>query len=127
MATSFINIKGLAKRITEVQHELAQLLHLQSFVGAGSGKKRGRPAKSKNVAPPKTAKPVGKPGRKSGKRGALGAKILKFLGTKGKDGAHVKDIAAAVGTKPNNVTAWTYTTGKSKVKKVKPATYAVKE
>jgi hypothetical protein len=39
----------------------------------------------------------------------------------------VKDIAAAVGTKPNNVTAWTYTTGKSKVKKVKPATYAVKE
>ena len=127
MATSFINIKGLAKRIAEVKHELAQLLHLQSFVGATSGKKRGRPAKTKSAAAVKSAKPTVKRGRKSGKRGALGAGIIKFLSTKGKEGAHVKVIAAAVGTKPTNVTAWTYTTGKGKVKKVKPATFAIKE
>jgi hypothetical protein len=75
----------------------------------------------------KKGKPAAKRGRKSGKRGALGEGILKFLSTKGKEGAHIKDIAAHVGAKPANVTAWTYTTGKGKVKRVKPATFAIKE
>ena len=125
MAHSFIDVKGLAKRIQEVKQELSHLLHLESYVG-GTTKKRGRPAKSTGKDASKGVKPKGKGRRKSGKRGALGSKILEFLGTKGKEGAHVKDIAAAVGTKPANVTAWIYTTGKSKVKKMKPATFAVK-
>jgi hypothetical protein len=61
-----------------------------------------------------------------GKRGQLGESILKFLSVKGKAGAHIKDIAAHLGTKPANVTAWFYSTGKSKTKKVKPATFALK-
>ena len=124
---SFINFKALSKRIVEVKEELAQLLHLESFVSKGSARKRGRPAKIKGDNVVSNGKPVSKRGRKPGKRGALGAKVLKFLSTKGKEGAHVKDIAAAVGTKPTNVTAWTYTTGKGKVKRVKPATFAIKE
>jgi len=127
MATSFINVKALSKRISEVREELARLIHLESFVTGGSSKKRGRPAKTQASGVVKKGKPPGKRRRKSGKRGALGVSILKFLSSKGKEGAHVKDIATHVGTKPANVTAWTYTTGKSKVKRVKPATFAIKE
>ena len=127
MATSFINVKALSKRISEVREELARLLHLESFTTGGTSKKRGRPAKIQDSGVVKKGKPASKRGRKSAKRGALGKGILKFLSTKGKDGAHVKDIAAHVGSLPANVTAWTYTTGKSKVKRVKPATFAIKE
>ena len=51
--------------------------------------------------------------------------ILKFLSSQGKKGAHVKVIAERVGSKPANVTAWIFSTGKKVVglKKVKPATY----
>ena len=127
MATTFIDFKALSKRIAEVKQELAQLLHLESFASGSSAKKRGRPAKIQGSTAVKKSKPTSKRGRKPGKRGALGQGILKFLSTKGKEGAHIKDIAAQVGTKPANVTAWTYTTGKTKVKRVKPATFAIKE
>ena len=127
MATTFIDFKALSKRIAEVRQELAQLLHLESFASGGSAKKRGRPAKIQGNGAVKKSKPASKRGRKPGKRGALGQNILKFLSTKGKEGAHVKDIAVQVGTKPANVTAWTYTTGKTKVKRVRPATFAIKE
>lgn len=127
MATSFINVKALSKRIAEVRLELAHLLHLESFATGGSAEKRGRPAKTSGSGVTKKGKVISKRSRRRGKRGALGASILKFLSTKGKDGAHIKDIASHVGTKPGNVTAWTYTTGKSKVKRVKPATFAIKE
>lgn len=126
MATSFINLKALSKRITEVRMELAQLLHLESFAAGGSAKRRGRPAKLQSSTAVQ-AKSAGKQRRKSGKRGALGVGILKFLSSKGKEGAHVSDIASHLGTKPANVTAWAYTTGQTKVKKVKPATFAIKE
>ena len=114
MANDFINIKKLTARIKEVEAELAQLLHLKSFLGTPA--KRGRkPTKPAKVKVKKTR----------GKRGALGESILKFLSTKGKEGAHVKDIASHVGTKPTNITAFAYTTGKKKgVKKVGPATFA---
>ena len=127
MATSFIDFKALSKRIAEVREELAHLLHLESFAANGPTKKRGRPAKAQTEVISKNSKPATKRGRKFGKRGVLGSKILQFLSTKGKEGAHVNEIATAVGTKPANVTAWTYTTGKGKVKRVKPATFASKE
>jgi hypothetical protein len=127
MATTFIDFKALSKRIVEVRAELAQLLHLESFAPVNAPKKRGRPLKIKTTTTATNGKPATKPGRKTGKRGMLGSDILKFLSTKGKEGAHVKDIASNLGTKPTNVTAWAYTTGKTKVKKVKPATFAIKE
>ena len=127
MATPFIDFKALSKRIAEVRAELAQLLHLESFAPSTSPKKRGRPAKIQGNAAAKNGKRTTKRGRKTGERGALGNDILKFLSTKGKEGAHVKAIASHLGTKPANVTAWAYTTGKTKVIKVKPATFAIKE
>jgi hypothetical protein len=80
--------------------------------GAKRGRKPGVSA---------TAVSQAKPGRKAkrAKRGALGESILKYLSTKGKEGAHVKDIAVAAKSKPVNVTAWFYSTGK-KNKAVKP-------
>ena len=127
MATSFINVKALTKRIAEVRQELADLLHLETFAAHSSYKKHGRPKKIQGGDVVNNGKPAVKIGRKSKKRGALGAAILKYLSTKGKSGAHIKDIATHVGSKPANVTAWTYTTGKGKVKRVKPATFAIIE
>jgi hypothetical protein len=125
--SSFIDIKGLTKRISQLKEELAHLLHLESYV-KGTGKKRGRPAKvSASGEVVNNGKPAAARKTKSKKRGALGGKILKYLATKGKEGAHVKDIANHVGSKPANITAWAYSTGKNKVKRTKPATYAVKE
>jgi hypothetical protein len=112
MSHDFIDSKKLAARITEVKAELAQLLHLESFLGTQA--KRGR--KPKGDAPVAAS---AKPKKiKRGKRGALGEGILNFLQPKGKEGAHVKDIAAGIGSKPANVTAYFYGTGK-KVKGVK--------
>jgi len=71
---------------------------------------------------PTAAKPSRRKRRKNLKEG-----ILRFLATQGKKGAHVKVIADKLGTKPANITAWIFSTGKKVkgLKKVKPATYAL--
>jgi hypothetical protein len=67
---------------------------------------------------------------KRAKKGKMSDSIISFLAGKGKTGAHIKDIAAGVGTKPANITAWFYSpTGKrvlksKALKKVGPATFA---
>jgi hypothetical protein len=70
---------------------------------------------------PSSKMPVKKRRRKN-----LTLAILHFLGSQGKKGAHVKAIAHASGSKPANITAWIFSTGKKVkgLKKVKPATYA---
>jgi hypothetical protein len=70
---------------------------------------------------PASAKPVRRKRRKK-----LKESILKFLAAQGGKGAHVKAIAQNVGSKPANITAWIFSTGKQVkgLKKVKPATYA---
>ena len=67
-----------------------------------------------------------KPARRKRRKNLKGA-ILKFLAAQGKKGAHVKVIADKLGTKPKNITAWIFSTGKKVkgLKKVKPATYAL--
>lgn len=86
---------------------LAYLEVKDLLVHGAPAAKRGR--KPRGAAKVKVAK-VRKSRR--AKRGSLGAGILKFLSAKGKAGAHVKDIAAAIGSKAPNVTAWFYSTGK---------------
>jgi hypothetical protein len=91
----------------------------QWVVGNGA-KQRG----TRDALPAKESSPV-----RRKRRGGLSKKIVTFLQTKGPKGAHVKDIAAAVKTKPGNVTSWFYGTGKSHVasghiKKTAPATFA---
>jgi hypothetical protein len=80
----------------------------------------GRPAKSGSTKTTPKVKRV-----KKAKRGAVSASIRAFLASKGKTGARVKDIAAATGHKPANVTAFFYAPANRKAfKKVAPATFA---
>jgi hypothetical protein len=85
---------------------------------AAPGKRRGRPAGSKNAAP--------KAPKEGGKRGALKSRILKFLSQAGPEGASVKDISEKLGVKNQNVHVWFSTTGKKlpEIKKVGEARYA---
>ena len=128
MSNEFIDVKKLSARIAEVKEELAKLLHLESFLGLPAKAKRGR-------KPSKASKTKGNyagNGRKAkktrGKRGSVSEGILKFLSTKGDAGAHVKDIAAATGNKPANVTAYFYSkAGKKNTKALGGATFALKK
>lgn len=86
--------------------------------------RRGRPPGSAKRNGASATKKTSK--GKRGKRGALGEAITAFLSGKGKKGAHTNEIGEAVGKPPANVTAWVYTTGKTKVKKVAPSTFALK-
>jgi hypothetical protein len=83
------------------------------------GRKPGRPPGSKSK---KTS--VGAPKGRRGKR--LKAPLIKLLKSAGSAGITVKELAAKLKVKPNNVFSWFYTTGK-KVKgitKVGEAKYA---
>lgn len=95
-----------------------------SFEDGGTSPRRGRKPGSKNRfklnGTDKTAR------KSNGKRGAMGAAITAFLEKAGKKGAHVSDIAKAVGNKPANVTAFFYAgAGKKLAKKVDKATFAL--
>ncbi len=89
--------------------------------GKTPGLRRGR----KPGRPPKAT--VGRPPGKTGKRGKrLKLPLLKALKQAGASGITVKELAAKLKVKPNNVFSWFYTTGK-KVKgitKVGEARYA---
>jgi len=107
----FINVAGLSAKIKALEAELILLKTLQSSLGSESqSRKPGRPAGTTKA--PKAKK------SKRAPRGSVGDSILKFLAKKGEKGAHVKEIAQAVGGEPKNITAYFYTTGK-KVKGVK--------
>jgi hypothetical protein len=110
---------------TKLQEAHKQVQSLTAEIESHSGKpapaKRGR--KVKNSFPPKASKPAKK---SKGKRGAVGEAITAFVSSKGKAGAHLKDIAAATGFKPANITAFFYAKGNAKkFKKVAPATFVV--
>ena len=93
----------------------------------------GKPAPAKRGRKPKRFKLSGaaKPAKvKKGKakRGAVGAAITTFVSNKGKSGAKVSEIAAALGFKPANITAFFYAKGNvKKFKKIAPATFALKK
>jgi len=105
--------------VAELQAQLANL----GETAAPSGKRRGRKPGSKN----KSKGPIAKKAMadKKAKRGAVGAAIRAFVASKGKAGAKVAEIAAHLGSKPANVTAFFYAKGnKKEFKKVAPATFA---
>lgn len=70
--------------------------------------------------------PKAKVGKKKGKHGALKELIVAELKAAGKSGASVRDLAAKLGVKPQNVHVWFATTGKTVgVKKISPGTYSL--
>ena len=127
--TRIIEIEGLTLAITKLSaagksakaihnyFECEQLLAGETFpLNKAVGAKRGR------------KKAGAKAKRKRTVKGAIGEFILKLLSKKGDEGAHVKEIAKALKSKPANVVAWFYGTGKKikGIRRVKPNTFAYK-
>jgi len=116
----------LVKEKETLQHQLERVE--SSLAGLGKGKKRGRkPGRPKGVKTKVKAKAVGRPPGRKGRRGKrLKASLLKILKGAGSEGITVKELAAKLKVKPNNVFSWFYTTGKkvSGIKKVGEAKYS---
>jgi|SRR5579871_1554009 len=116
---SFIKEKEeLQARIARIDTEIQAL-----GSGRSAFKRRGRPpGRPQGTA---SALPSAKPRRRL-KR--LKGGILKALQAAGAEGITVKEIAAQVKVKPNNIYSWFYTTGKKikGLKKIGEAKYSIK-
>ncbi len=118
----------LVKKKETLQAQMDAVVREIESLEGGTPVRRGR----KPGRPPKSAgRPVGRPpGRPPGRKGRRGKRLkeslLKTLKSAGAEGITVKDLAAKLGVKPNNVFSWFYTTGKkvSGIKKVGEARYA---
>jgi hypothetical protein len=104
----------------KLQKVVSELGSLEGTAPVRRGRKPGRP---KKTAGRKPGRPPGRPARR-GKR--LKESLLKTLKGAGAAGITVKELAAKLKVKPNNVFSWFYTTGKkvSGIKKVGEARYA---
>ena len=125
--TRIIEIEGLTLAITRLSaagksaKDIHNYLECERLLAGGVGS-LNKPVGAKRGPKKAGAKAKGK--RKA--KGAIGKFILKLLSKKGKAGAHVKEIAKALKSKPANVVAWFYGTGKKVkgIRKVKPNTFA---
>jgi hypothetical protein len=125
---SSAQLAHLIRLVKEKETVLAQLARIDGALTALEGghapAKRGRkPGRPPKVAGRGPGRPPGKTGRR-GKR--IKEALLKLLKSAGPGGITVKDLAAKLKVKPNNVFSWFYTTGKkiSGIKKVGEAKYA---
>ncbi len=86
-------------------------------------RKRLAPVETPGAAAPKVRK------ARRGRRGALKERILALLAVSGSGGIAVRDIAAKLNAKPQNIHVWFSTTGKKlkEVKKVGEARYAIQK
>jgi hypothetical protein len=125
---SSAQLAHLIRLVKEKETLLAQLARVDSALTAledghapaKRGRKPGRPPKVAGRGP---GRPPGKTGRR-GKR--IKDALLKLLKSAGPSGITVKELAAKLKVKPNNVFSWFYTTGKkvSGIKKVGEAKYS---
>ena len=117
------HLESLHLKLKDAHESVEKLTaEIRSHSGEPVRAKRGRKAGSKNLKSKAT-----KPSKRKGKREPVGANITKFLQSKGKAGASIKEIAAHTGYKPTNVTAYFYAgVGKKTSKKVGKATFALK-
>jgi hypothetical protein len=90
-------------------------------------KRRGRNPGSRNKTKLTSLPAKRGPNARRAKRGAVSSAIASYVTKAGKKGAHVKDISAATGIKPANVTAFFYSPkGKKEFKNLGKATFAAK-
>jgi hypothetical protein len=103
-------ISVLEKEISELEQSLAgKKNEFAELTGVSAAPKEKRGRKPKGFAS------IGKKEAKNSSRGrssGLKDKIVAFLSSKGKEGAHVDDIAKHVGKPKANVNAFLATTGK---------------
>jgi hypothetical protein len=114
-ALSYQELKALTekKKVEEIDKVKKELTSAEGIVAALKAQLVNLGEMIEEVATPK-------------RRGAVGDAIRAFVGSKGKAGAKVSEIAAATGNKPANVTAFFYSKANKKTfKKVAPATFAV--
>lgn len=85
----------------------------------------GAPTRFARHGRPRLVSRRGAAGRPS-KRGQLKEQIINALKSTGKQGIAFKDLAAKLGVKYTNISAWFYATGRTikQIKKVGPAKYA---
>jgi hypothetical protein len=125
---SSAQLAHLIRLVKEKETLLAQLAHVDSALTALEGGKTPGKRGRKPGRPPKVAgRGPGRPPGKTGRRGKrIKAPLLKLLKSAGPGGITVKELAAKLKIKPNNVFSWFYTTGKkvSGIKKVGEAKYS---
>jgi hypothetical protein len=112
-----IEMEGLTLAITRLSAAGKSPREIQNYFECELLLSEIKPSSGKPPLP----RPAKRKRRKNLKEG-----ILHFLAAQGEKGAHVKAIANALRSKPANITAWIFSTGKKVkgLKKVKPATYA---
>jgi hypothetical protein len=125
---SSAQLAHLIRLVKEKETLLAQVARVDSALtalegGKAPGKRGRKPGRPPKVAGRGPGRPPGKTGRR-GKR--IKAPLLKLLKSAGPGGITVKELAAKLKIKPNNVFSWFYTTGKkvSGIKKVGEAKYS---
>jgi hypothetical protein len=121
---SSAQLAQLIRLVKEKENLQQQLERVESaLAGIGGRRSPGRP-RGRRPGRPAKAKPVGRP---PGRKGRLKESLLKILKSAGSEGITVKELAAKLKVKPNNVFSWFYTTGKkvSGIKKVGEARYAL--
>jgi len=125
---SSAQLAHLIRLVKEKETLLAQLERIDGALtalegGKAPGKRGRKPGRPPKVAGRGPGRPPGKTGRR-GKR--IKAALLKIMKSAGSGGITVKELAAKLKIKPNNVFSWFYTTGKkvSGIKKVGEAKYS---
>ncbi|SDT96427.1 hypothetical protein SAMN05444156_1108 [Verrucomicrobium sp. GAS474] len=93
--------------------------------GVAGGRRRGRPVGSKGKAKGSTATGKKRGPKKGSKPGYLKAQVVEALKVAGAAGLTIKELAAEVGSKPNNLNSWFYTTGKKVAKKLADGKYVL--
>jgi hypothetical protein len=117
----------LIRLVKEKESLLAQLARIDGALTALEGGKAPGKRGRKPGRPPKSGRGPGRPPGKTGRRGKrIKAPLLKLMKSAGAGGITVKELAAKLKIKPNNVFSWFYTTGKkvSGIKKVGEAKYS---
>ena len=104
--------EGLLREIEKIESQLASLI--TGKPARTTGKRRGRPAKTKKASrPAKAAKATkGRSSAKRAPRGQIKKKILTALKAAGEAGMKVTDLSKKIGVKNANVHVWFSSTGK---------------
>ncbi len=127
-AITSTDLKRLSKLIEQKESLLASLAQLDAELNSfGSGSVRAAAPAPAAPAPARRASP-GRP-RGSGKRGPRGAlkeRIVGLLEAAGKEGVTVKEVAAKLGVKPQNIHVWFSSTGRKlkEIKRIAPGQFA---
>lgn len=131
-AITSTDLKRLSKLVEQKEALLASLAQLDAELNSfGSGSVRAAASAASASAPAPAPVRRASPGRprgsgKRGPRGALKEQIVGLLEAAGKEGVTVKEVAAKLGVKPQNIHVWFSSTGRKlkEIKRIAPGQFA---